>query len=343
MAVAALSHPNILAIHDFGTQDGTAYAVTELLEGETLRGKLDTGPIAQRQAIDYALQVAQGPRRRPREGHRPSGPEAREPVRLEGRPSQDPRLRAGEESRGRRSGGEDERGDGLGPHRARDGDGDDGLHVARAGAGPARRSPLGPLLVRNDPLRDALGQEGVQAGHGERHDRGDPEGGSAGADAVGAERLAGPRPHRQALPGEGPETGGSSPRRTSPSRFRRRRLRRRRAACSSRRHRPARRWFSSPLRRRSSFSPRWVSSSCAGRHRAAGRGRRRQARRCPAVREPRRSRGRLLRRRDRGRGARQAHVRCRASRSSRGAARRPTRRRPRRRRRSRGSSTPTTC
>ena len=40
-AVAALSHPNILAIHDFGTHDGVAYAVTELLEGETLRGKLD--------------------------------------------------------------------------------------------------------------------------------------------------------------------------------------------------------------------------------------------------------------------------------------------------------------
>ena len=59
-AVAALSHPNILAIFDFGTQDGIAYAVTELLEGETLRGKLDTGPIAQRQAIDYALQIARG-------------------------------------------------------------------------------------------------------------------------------------------------------------------------------------------------------------------------------------------------------------------------------------------
>ena len=59
-AVAALSHPNILAIHDFGTQDGTAYAVTELLEGETLRGKLDTGPVAQRQAVDWALQIARG-------------------------------------------------------------------------------------------------------------------------------------------------------------------------------------------------------------------------------------------------------------------------------------------
>jgi serine/threonine protein kinase/tetratricopeptide (TPR) repeat protein len=59
-SVAALSHPNILAIHDFGTQDGTAYAVTELLEGETLRGKLDGGPVSQRQAVDWALQIAKG-------------------------------------------------------------------------------------------------------------------------------------------------------------------------------------------------------------------------------------------------------------------------------------------
>src|ERR1700693_1644903 len=59
-AVAALSHPNILAIHDFGNQDGIAYAVMELLEGETLRGKLDAGPITQKKALDYALQVAKG-------------------------------------------------------------------------------------------------------------------------------------------------------------------------------------------------------------------------------------------------------------------------------------------
>ena len=59
-AVAALSHPNILAIFDFGTHEGVAYAVMELLEGETLREKLDAGPILQRQALDYALQIAQG-------------------------------------------------------------------------------------------------------------------------------------------------------------------------------------------------------------------------------------------------------------------------------------------
>jgi serine/threonine protein kinase len=59
-AVAALSHPNILSIFDFGTQDGVSYAVMELLEDETLRGKLDAGPITRKQAVDYALQVAKG-------------------------------------------------------------------------------------------------------------------------------------------------------------------------------------------------------------------------------------------------------------------------------------------
>src|SRR3979409_545849 len=59
-AVAALSHPNILAIHDFGGQDGIAYAVTELLAGEPLRGKRRHGPIPQKQAVDYALQIAKG-------------------------------------------------------------------------------------------------------------------------------------------------------------------------------------------------------------------------------------------------------------------------------------------
>jgi TolB-like protein/Flp pilus assembly protein TadD len=59
-AVAALSHPNILAIHDFGRDEGVSYAVTELLEGETLRGKLDAGPVSPKQAVDWALQIAKG-------------------------------------------------------------------------------------------------------------------------------------------------------------------------------------------------------------------------------------------------------------------------------------------
>jgi eukaryotic-like serine/threonine-protein kinase len=59
-AVAALSHPNILAIHDFGSHDGTAYAVMELLEGKTLRERLRTGDLPVRKAVEQALQIAHG-------------------------------------------------------------------------------------------------------------------------------------------------------------------------------------------------------------------------------------------------------------------------------------------
>lgn len=59
-AVAALSHPNILSIFDFGTHDGIVYAVMELLEGETLRASLQRGPLPERKALDYARQFAKG-------------------------------------------------------------------------------------------------------------------------------------------------------------------------------------------------------------------------------------------------------------------------------------------
>jgi Tol biopolymer transport system component len=58
-AVASLSHPGILAIHDFGTDGGRTFAAMELLEGETLRERLATGPISPRRATEYALQLAQ--------------------------------------------------------------------------------------------------------------------------------------------------------------------------------------------------------------------------------------------------------------------------------------------
>ena len=59
-AVAALSHPNILAIHDVGEHEGVRYAVTELLDGSTLGEQLAGGSISQRKAVEYALQIAQG-------------------------------------------------------------------------------------------------------------------------------------------------------------------------------------------------------------------------------------------------------------------------------------------
>jgi serine/threonine protein kinase len=51
---------NILAIHDFGNQDGIAYAVMELLEGDTLRERMDAGPLPQRKALDFALRSRRG-------------------------------------------------------------------------------------------------------------------------------------------------------------------------------------------------------------------------------------------------------------------------------------------
>jgi len=59
-AVAALSHPNILAIHDFGTHEGAAYAVMELLDGQPLSVALQDGPLPPRKAVDLARQLARG-------------------------------------------------------------------------------------------------------------------------------------------------------------------------------------------------------------------------------------------------------------------------------------------
>jgi serine/threonine protein kinase len=59
-AAAALNHPNILAVYQMATHDGVSYMVTELLDGETLRERLQRGPIPLRKAIGYALQIAHG-------------------------------------------------------------------------------------------------------------------------------------------------------------------------------------------------------------------------------------------------------------------------------------------
>src|SRR5512143_3590779 len=66
--LASLNHPNIAAVFSFEEIPRTSFPssssvsrhflVMELLEGTTLRDKLDSGPIVQRQAVDYALQIA---------------------------------------------------------------------------------------------------------------------------------------------------------------------------------------------------------------------------------------------------------------------------------------------
>jgi eukaryotic-like serine/threonine-protein kinase len=59
-AVAALSHPNILAVYDIGQYNGAPFLVSELLEGESLRDLLARGPVSHRKAINYAIQIAHG-------------------------------------------------------------------------------------------------------------------------------------------------------------------------------------------------------------------------------------------------------------------------------------------
>jgi Tol biopolymer transport system component len=59
-AVAALNHPNILAVFDIGQHNGSPFLVSELLQGETLRSVLDRGALPQRKTIDYGVQIAQG-------------------------------------------------------------------------------------------------------------------------------------------------------------------------------------------------------------------------------------------------------------------------------------------
>ncbi|MGB9235885.1 MAG: protein kinase [Terriglobales bacterium] len=59
-AVAALNHPNILAVFDIGRHNDSPFLVSELLEGESLRDVLDRGALPQRKTIEYGVQIAHG-------------------------------------------------------------------------------------------------------------------------------------------------------------------------------------------------------------------------------------------------------------------------------------------
>ena len=172
------------------------------------------GRDAARGARRRALLAAQGdrlrhadrprPRRRARQGHRPPRPEAREPLRHEGRPRQDPRLRPGEADAGEA---------GSGPQT--------NLPTATAGTEPgAVMGTLGymsPEQVEGKPadarsdifafgaiLYEMLAGGGVPRRLGRRDDGRDPQGGAAGSLRHEPVHLAGARTHRPPLHREGP-------------------------------------------------------------------------------------------------------------------------------------------
>jgi len=58
--LSSLNHPNLMAIYDVGSQDGTTFLVSEFLDGQSLRDRLAGGPLPQRKVIEYGLQIAKG-------------------------------------------------------------------------------------------------------------------------------------------------------------------------------------------------------------------------------------------------------------------------------------------
>lgn len=59
-ALAALSHPNLLEIHDVGSADGVSFVVTELLEGESLRAAIPPSGLPWRKVSELGADIAEG-------------------------------------------------------------------------------------------------------------------------------------------------------------------------------------------------------------------------------------------------------------------------------------------
>ncbi len=59
-AAGQLNHPNILSVYDVGVHAGAPYIVSELLEGQSLRRRIQNGALQTRKALDYARQIADG-------------------------------------------------------------------------------------------------------------------------------------------------------------------------------------------------------------------------------------------------------------------------------------------
>ena len=166
-SVAALNHPNILAVHDIGTYESAPYMVCELLEGETLRERLLGGVLSSKKAIELAIQIAQGLAAAHDKGivHRDLKPEN---IFI----TKDGRVKildfglakiahSGSEAQRRRA---DTHLRARFPDRGRAGSGHRGLHVAGAGARHRGRSSFRHLRVRSDLLRDAERPAGLPAG-----------------------------------------------------------------------------------------------------------------------------------------------------------------------------------
>ena len=196
MSVAKLSHPNILAIFEFAQDGGTAFVVTELLDGETLRARLERGALPSRRAIAYALQIARGIAAAHARGivHRDLKPEnvmitLDDQVKIldfgiaKAVETTDSDMTRGATNR-------------------RHGPGNGRLHGAGTSPCPGGGSSRGHVRFRRGALRDAERRACVQRGNRRGHDDGDPDEGSARPRRGAVVHLPQSRPHRPSMPRE---------------------------------------------------------------------------------------------------------------------------------------------
>ena len=202
-AVATLNHPHVCVIHETSEAEGAPFIVMEYIEGSSLRERLARGPVPLAEALRLAAEIADGL----------DAAHARRIVHRDLKPANVMLTATGHAKvtdfgPGAAGHGVGRGGDGGGDGGAVDAAGDHprhaGVHVARAGAGPACRSSLRHLLVRDAVLRTVRGRASFQEGRRPVHGGGDPDRRASTAGAQGTGRPAAPRgPDRQDA-GQGP-------------------------------------------------------------------------------------------------------------------------------------------
>ena len=165
-AAGGLNHPNIVAVFNVGTQGGAPYVVSELLEGESLRHRLQRGPLSYRDALEFGIQISQALGAAHAKGICHRDRQTRQRVRHARSPREAARFRPGE-ARAPQGGARRFHG---GPHPAGRGAWHLRVHVPGASARRTHRRAHRPVFPRCGALRDVHRHPRVPPRVGRRHD-----------------------------------------------------------------------------------------------------------------------------------------------------------------------------